>query len=165
MRSLNPRHLPVSSPVFRGAGQGARTPWYVWPGLLALVLALCLVPVAGRMHQVVHGVPLEQALIHGPAHVHAGPGAGASMDPMALAAQTIEEGADEPASLAHHQPASALCVLLDQLALGNAAPAGQVLALPAPVPAGVPTAAVRGVATPPSAHFQARAPPASPVLA
>lgn len=136
----------------QAGGQGARARWAAWSGLLALVLALCLVPMAGRVHQVVHAMPLAHAKFHQQV----------GLDVQAWAGG---ERVDEPASLGHHQPASALCLLLDQLALGDGAPASMALALAPPVPGAVSLVVLASVATPPTPHFQARAPPASRSLA
>ncbi|MFN7153905.1 MAG: hypothetical protein ACK4OE_09435 [Acidovorax sp.] len=145
-------------------GQTSRQLW-AQAALVWLLLALVVVPTLGRLHQVMHA-PVQQthALSASHALAFAEPGAGA--DTSAGHAHTHGDTADEPAAhahslldalLAHHAPVD--CLLLDQLALGDAlhsAPA----ALAAPVTAQAPlvhpaaTAAARHVAL-----FHARGPP------
>ena len=119
-----------------------------------LLLALVVVPSLGRLHQVMHA-PALQAHALSPAAA----GAGAPI----TAAHTGESSHTAHAQglldllLAHHAPVD--CLLLDQLALGDALHAAP-LALPAadaPLP---PTVHVAGRAsTPHSALFHARGPP------
>lgn len=140
-----------------------------------LLLALVLVPTLGRLHQVIHAPALQvHALSPSAGFADAGDNPSQSQNVAASATpDTPTAQADDPAAshnhpahahnlldvlLAHHAPVD--CLLLDQLALGDAlhsAPA----ALATPVPAQAPlvhpaaTAAVRHVAL-----FQARGPPA-----
>lgn len=98
-----------------------------WPAQVALawlVLALAVVPALGRLHQVAHAGALEQ--------VHAGHGQ------QALASADDTGRADDdglPQLAGHHSPAD--CLLLDQLALGDALHA-DVPALPLALAAAVP---------------------------
>ncbi|MFI8619006.1 hypothetical protein ACIGHN_26225 [Acidovorax sp. NPDC077693] len=175
------RHLP--SPAHRSAGQGA--PWHMpggvgrWAGRLQtqalvrlalawLLLALVVVPTLGRLHQVAHGgtldrVHAEQALAHSAALASSLPLASAATAPGAANAAPLPAASHSHGlwSLFLGQHAPVDCLLLDQLALGDAlhsAPA----ALPDAVPAHAPPAdhALRTAA----AHvalFQARGPPSA----
>ena len=121
------------SPLHRRLISGAALLW--------LLLALVWVPSMGRWHQVAHALPLAQ--------VHAGHGA--------AVAPAVATSAFLPPLLADHGLAD--CLLLDQLALADAAPsASPVLLPPAPVVAPAPLPA-RGVAQRHVALFQARGPP------
>ncbi|MBX9831633.1 MAG: hypothetical protein K2X78_01125 [Burkholderiaceae bacterium] len=126
--------------------------------LVWLLLALVVVPTLGRLHQVMHAPALQ---------VHALSPAAAFADAGAPTAQTNDPtaGHNHPAHahnlldglLANHAPVD--CLLLDQLALGDAlhsAPTALAAQVPAQAPLGHPTATVaaRHVAL-----FQARGPP------
>ncbi len=116
------------------------------PALLWLLLALVWVPSLGRMHQVAHALPL--------AGVHAGHGhdEGHAHDSTAHGASTLL-----PPLLAQHAPVD--CLLLDQLALADAA-LGAPQAL-APPPPAAPPAPWRATGTAPRhvVLFHARGPP------
>lgn len=116
------------------------------PALLWLLLALVWVPSLGRLHQVAHALPL--------AGVHAGHGhdEGHTHDSTAHGASALL-----PPLLAQHAPAD--CLLLDQLALADAA-LGAAQALPPPLPTALP-APWRATGTAPRhvALFHARGPP------
>ena len=124
-----------------------------------LLLALVVVPTLGRLHQVVHGGALDQAhagLLAAPSSLPGQP----AWDPAPTAQPAAAPGHSLwlPYLLAHHAPVD--CLLLDQLALGDALHSAPT-ALAAPAPAQAPlvhpaaTAAARHVAL-----FQARGPPA-----
>ena len=123
-----------------------------------LLLALVVVPTLGRLHQVVHGGALDQAhagLLAAPSSL---PGQTA-WDPAPTAQPAAAPGHSLwlPYLLAHHAPVD--CLLLDQLALGDALHAAP-LALPAadaPLPPGVHAAG--RASTPHIALFHARGPP------
>lgn len=129
---------------------GARA-WAARLALVWLVLALAWVPTAGRLHQIAHAQPLAQ--------IHAGHGA--------LVAQVTAEHAaahgvarDAGGFLSSHSLVD--CLLLDQLALGDALHSAALLLLP-PSPAPAPVAAhAHGVQARHAALFQARAPPPAP---
>jgi hypothetical protein len=109
--------------------------------LLWLLLALVWVPSMGRWHQVAHAQPLAQA--------HAGHGA--------AMAPAVATSAFLPPLLADHSLAD--CLLLDQLALADAAPSAPPAMAPtapavAPAPLPAPGVAQRHVAL-----FHARGPP------
>jgi hypothetical protein len=109
--------------------------------LLWLLLALVWVPSMGRWHQVAHAQPLAQA--------HAGHGA--------AMAPAVATSAFLPPVLADHSLAD--CLLLDQLALADAAPSAPPAMAPtapavAPAPLPAPGVAQRHVAL-----FHARGPP------
>lgn len=107
--------------------------------LLWLVLALAWVPSLGRLHQVAHALPL--------AGVHAGHAAELVSGASALL----------PPLLADHSLVD--CLLLDQLALADAA-LGAPQALPPPLPAALPAPwQARGTAPRHVALFHARGPP------
>ena len=123
-----------------------------------LLLALVVVPTLGRLHQVVHGAALDQAhagVLAAPSPLPGQP----AWDPASTAQPAAAPGHSLwlPYLLAHHAPAD--CLLLDQLALGDALQAAP-LALPAadaPLP---PTMHAAGRAsTPHIALFHARGPP------
>ena len=125
-----------------------------------LLLALVVVPTLGRLHQVVHGGALDQAhagLLAAPSSLPGQP----AWDPAPTAQPAAAPGHSLwlPYLLAHHAPVD--CLLLDQLALGDALHSAPT-ALAAPTPAQAPlvhpaaTAAARHVAL-----FQARGPPAA----
>lgn len=134
---------------------GGRYTHWAQAALVWLLLALVVVPSLGRLHQVMHA-PALQAHALSPAAA----GAGAPI----TAAHTGESSHTAHAQglldllLAHHAPVD--CLLLDQLALGDALHSAPT-ALAAPAPAQAPlvhpaaTAAARHVAL-----FQARGPPA-----
>ena len=121
------------SPLHRRLISGAALLW--------LLLALVWVPSLGRWHQVVHALPLAQ--------VHAGNGA--AVAPAAATSVFL------PPLLANHSLAD--CLLLDQLALADAAPSAPPAMAPtapavAPAPLSAPGVAQRHVAL-----FHARGPP------
>ena len=147
-----PRHLPTSPTAQRGAGLGV-LPQGWWQRLSAqaalawLVLALVAAPTLGRLHQVVHADALER--VHtGQVPTQAQVGAA----PAAVHAHGLLQ-----LLLAGHTPVD--CLLLDQLALGDALHSAS-LALPAAVPAQAPPSLHAGHhATQHAAPFQARGPP------
>ena len=125
-----------------------------------LLLALVIAPTLGRLHQVVHAPALE--------HMHAGHAHG-----LPAALWTAAEGAAPHASGNSHDHGHVLehllwaqhapedCLLLDQLALGDAL-CSATQALPAAVPAQAPLPQHAGrSAAPHVALFQARGPPAA----
>lgn len=121
------------SPLHRRLISGAALLW--------LLLALVWVPSLGRWHQVAHAQPLAQ--------VHAGHGA--------AVAPAVATSAFLPPLLANHSLAD--CLLLDQLALADAAPSGppaMAPTAPAVAPAPLPAS---GVAQRHVALFHARGPP------
>ena len=103
------------------------------PPIAWLVLALVCAPLIGHWHQTAHALPQHPQQGH---------------------------PADHGAALwADHSHAD--CLLLDQLALGDAPPGTATLALPAPAPTAAPPA--HRAAAPVAQHaapFQARGPPA-----
>lgn len=101
------------------------------PGVWALLLALWLVPLAGRVHQVAHAAPGQAAAAHG----------------------ALND------AFASHVPSAATCLLLDQLALGAGLLAVPALAVPLPPAAPALLAAPQGRGVPCPGVFQARAPP------
>ena len=125
-----------------------------------LLLALVVVPTLGRLHQVVHGGALDQAhagLLAAPSWLPGQP----TWDPApnARSAATTGPSLWMPYLLAHHAPVD--CLLLDQLALGDALQAAP-LALPAadaPLPPAIHAAG--RASTPHIALFHARGPPAA----
>lgn len=128
-----------------------------WPAHLALawlLLALAVVPAVGRLHQVVHaqGIDLAHAGNAGKNHIHLGSSAPGTR----VAGQEHVHGF--PGSLiASHSPAD--CLLLDQLALGDASP-GVLVVLQAMVPALAPSMPhAAPFAQRHAALFQARGPP------
>jgi hypothetical protein len=126
---------------------GARA-WAARLALVWLVLALAWVPTAGRLHQIAHAQPLAQ--------IHAGHGAQVAQ---AAAEHAAAHGVARDAGgfLSSHSLVD--CLLLDQLALGEALhSAVLVLLLPSPAPAPVASHA-HGVQARHAALFQARAPP------
>ena len=119
-----------------------RPPRGLWARLALawLLLALVAVPTVGRLHQVAHAGALEQARA----------GHAAASDSHAGLLQQL---------MGSHTPVD--CLLLDQLALGDAAPAA-ALALPALAPPQAPPAPRAGYALArQAAPFQARGPPAA----
>ena len=149
---LRPQHLPTAA-LRRAVARRVALSW--------LLLALVVVPTLGRLHQVVHGGALDQA--------HAGLLAassslpGQAWDPAPSAWPTARPAAAPghglwlPYLLAHHAPVD--CLLLDQLALGDALQ-GAPLALPAAdAPPPPPVHAAGRTSTPHIALFHARGPP------
>ena len=101
-----------------------------------LLLALVVVPTLGRLHQVVHGGALDQAhagLLAAPSSLPGQP----AWDPAPTAQPAAAPGHSLwlPYLLAHHAPVD--CLLLDQLALGDALHSAPT-ALAAPTPAQAP---------------------------
>lgn len=158
MAWLAPLHATACRAGLRARGR-ASTGSRLWAqaALAWLLLALVVVPTLGRLHQVMHAPALQ-------AHALSAPGALSFAAP-GLAAGAIAGQGSAPAHahglidtlLAHHAPVD--CLLLDQLALGDAlhsAPVALTAAVPAQAPPGQPgaTAAAR-----PVAFFQARGPP------
>ncbi len=146
---LRPQYLP--SAALRSAV--VRRVALAW-----LLLALVVVPTLGRLHQVVHGGALDQAhagLLAAPSSL---PGQTAwDPAPNARSAATTCHSLWLPYLLAHHAPVD--CLLLDQLALGDALHAAP-LALPAadaPLPLAMHAAG--RASTPHIALFHARGPP------
>ena len=128
----------------RGAGQGAPARWWAQLALVWLVLALVATPTLGRLHQVVHGDALDR--VQGHTHIIDTASAEHSHG---LLAQLV----------AGHAPAD--CLLLDQLALGDALHSAP-LALPEAAPAQAQPHPLAGRATlPHTALFLARGPPAA----
>ena len=137
---LRPR-LPA---LPRGAGQGAPARWWAHLALVWLVLALVAAPTLGRLHQVLHGDALDRVQ----AHAHATDTASADHRHGQLA-QLV----------AGHAPTD--CLLLDQLALGDALHSAP-LALPEAAPTQAQPCLPAGRATlPHTALFLARGPPAA----
>lgn len=131
-------------------GTGARA-WAARLALVWLVLALAWVPTAGRLHQIAHAQPLAQ--------IHAGHGA---LVALAAAEHAAAHGmaGDAGGFLSSHSLVD--CLLLDQLALGDALQSAALVLLPhSPAAAPVATHA-DGVQARHAALFQARGPP--PVL-
>jgi hypothetical protein len=135
---------PGAHALQRGAPAWAARAALVW-----LVLALAWVPTVGRLHQIAHAQPLAQ--------IHAGhgtPGGVAQQHAPGHAAGFLG------GFLSSHSLVD--CLLLDQLALGDALHGAAVVLLPhspAPAPA---ASQAHGVQARHAALFQARAPP--PVL-
>lgn len=128
----------------RGTGHGAPVRWWAHLALVWLVLALVAAPTLGRLHQVVHGNVLD----HAHPHAHTTDTASAAHSHGALA-QLV----------AGHAPAD--CLLLDQLALGDALRSAP-LALPEAAPAQAQPHSLDGRATlSHAALFLARGPPAA----
>lgn len=141
---LRPR-LPA---LPRGAGQGAPARWWVHLALVWLVLALVAAPTLGRLHQVVHGGALDRVQAYTHAHTHTTDTASTGHND-GLLAQLV----------AGHAPAD--CLLLDQLALGDALHSAP-LALPEATPTQAQPHPPAGRTTlPHSALFLARGPPAA----
>ena len=132
----------VSTRMGHPAPQAGARAWAARLALGWLVLALAWVPTAGRLHQIAHAQPLAQ--------IHAGHG------PLVAADQGAGHGTSA-GFLSSHSLVD--CLLLDQLALGDALHSASVVLLP-PSPAPAPVAAhAHGVQARPAALFQARAPP------
>lgn len=132
----------VSSRMGHPAPEAGARAWAARLALVWLVLALAWVPTVGRLHQIAHAQPLAQ--------IHAGHG------PLVAADQGAAHGASagflSSHSLVH-------CLLLDQLALGDALHSAALALLPhSPAPAPV-AAHAHGVQARHAALFQARAPP------
>ena len=142
-----------------------RRPLRAQAALAWLLLALVVVPTLGRLHQVVHAQALEQ--------LHAGPAWQSTQAPAphGFPAAPVAEGAAPqaradhargllwPLLLADHAPAD--CLLLDQLALGDAlhsAPQALPEAGPPPAPPLPAAGRTRAVHV---TLFQARGPPAA----
>lgn len=136
------KHRLPTSP--HGAGQGAPARWWAQLALAWLVLALVAAPSLGRLHQVVHGDALDRV------HAHSNTKAATDAEHShGLLAQL----------LAGHAPAD--CLLLDQLALGDALHSAP-LALPEATPALAQPHPPAGRTTlPHTALFMARGPPAA----
>jgi hypothetical protein len=129
-----------------------------------LLLSLLAVPLVGRVHQVVHGGVLDQAHASGWVQQGASP---AALGSHAVSA-TVARGATNHSAhevhgawlgrlLAGHAPAD--CLVLDQLALGDALQ-GATLALPGAVPLRArPAGGVQRTIAAQPAPFQARGPP------
>lgn len=141
---------PRLSALPRGAAQGAPARWWAHLALVWLVLALVAAPTMGRLHQVVHGGALDRVHAHAYKHPHAHTTDTASAGHShGLIAQLV----------AGHAPAD--CLLLDQLALGDALHSAP-LALPEAAPARAQPFPPAGRATlPHTALFLARGPPAA----
>lgn len=145
--------------------QHLRRRWGAQAALAWLLLALVVVPTLGRLHQIEHAGALQQLRA---GHAAAGPagaaqaGAAGEAAPSSATAEGHDHALPRLFSLllvAHHAPAD--CLLLDQLALGDAV-GSSPLALTASVPAPAPAAPATGRAC--AAHvalFQARGPPAA----
>lgn len=136
-------HLRPSAPR-----RGARV-WVARSALVWLVLALAWVPTLGRLHQIAHAQPLAQ--------IHAGHAAQAMATAVADAVPHAHSQTLLGGFLSGHSRAD--CLLLDQLALGDALQA----AVPVPLPS-LPAAApqVRHAERIHARHaalFQARGPP------
>lgn len=124
--------------------QGARA-WAAHAALVWLVLALAWVPTIGRLHQIAHAQPLAQ--------IHAGHGAPAAVEHASAHAPGLLGGFLSSHSLVD-------CLLLDQLALGDALHGTAPVLLP-PSPAFAPVAVhAERVQARHVALFQARGPPA-----
>ena len=143
-----------------------RRQWPAQAALVWLLLALVAVPTLGRLHQVEHAGALEQ-LRAGQAVQRAQqaavPLAKAAADTAAVADANAAHGAGAHHGwlallLAPHTPVD--CLLLDQLALGDALYTASS-ALPPSAPPLAPAASHAGrSATPHVSLFQARGPPA-----
>ncbi len=161
---LQPR-LPA---LPRGAGQGAPARWWAHLALVWLVLALVATPTLGRLHQVVHGGALDRLHTHARAGLTQGaPQAFAQADAPGTAAISATSGEHAHGGLlaqlvqlvAGHGPTD--CLLLDQLALGDALHSAP-LALPEAAPAQAQPYRPAGRTTlPHTALFLARGPPAA----
>ena len=134
-----------------------------------LLLALAVVPTLGRLHEVVHASALELAHVGHP-HAHGqGSQAAALQVAASLGAPSAAPGAREdkpggqPAGLLallagdSHTPAD--CLLLDQLALGDALHADPPALPPSLVVAAPPAVQVAGQWAVHVALFHARGPP------
>lgn len=142
---LAPRGAPHAA-ALRAWWHGVAVRLPARAALAWLLLALVVVPTLGRVHQVAHAGALHRM------HVgHAVQGAPDAVGDEHAPALLL------PPSLASHAPAD--CLLLDQLALGDAmhsAPLALTPAVPALAP---PTVHAGRSATPHIALFQARGPP------
>ncbi|WP_233244714.1 hypothetical protein [Acidovorax sp. HMWF029] len=164
------QHQPQpQSPAFLpGAGQGAPARWWAHLALAWLVLALVAAPTLGRLHQVLHGGAPD--LQHAHAHVQTGL---TQAIPQAFAEAGAPTVVKAPASAGVHTHhgllaqlvqlvaghASADCLLLDQLALGDALLSAP-LALPEATPAQAQPHPLAGRSTlQHTALFLARGPP------
>lgn len=146
---LHPQYLP--SAALRSAV--VRRVAMAW-----LLLALVVVPTLGRLHHLVHGGALDQVqagLLAAPSSL---PGQQAwDAASTAQSAATTGHRLWLPYLLAHHAPVD--CLLLDQLALGDALHATP-LAMPAgDAPQPPPLHAPGRASTPYIALFHARGPP------
>ena len=125
------------------------------PTLLAwLVLALVLVPALGRLHQIAHAAALDR--------VHAGHALAGAAPPAAPWQRADAQGAaDAPQALQQllgsHTPAD--CLVLDQLALGDAAHATPLALPPVAAPAQTPPGPAGQAGATHEALFYARGPP------
>lgn len=136
----------ATRPGHRAPRRGVRV-WAAHAALVWLVLALAWVPTVGRLHQIAHAQPLAQ--------IHAGHG-----KPAGVAQQ--HASAQAPGLLGGFLSSHSLvdCLLLDQLALGDALHSAAPALLPTlPALAPVATHAER-VQARHVALFQARGPPA-----
>ena len=160
--------LPLLHPPLTALWRRLREQLPVQAALAWLLLALVVVPTLGRLHQVEHAGALEQMRA---GHAVQGRQQGAAHH--GLAAASMAEAGDTATSteadhahgvngllsllLAHHAPVD--CLLLDQLALGDALHSTPQ-AVPALVPAQAPPVKHAGrSAAPHIALFQARGPP------
>ena len=122
-----------------------------------LLLALVLVPALGRLHQVVHAPALPNHALTAPAPLAMATASQAGAPTAAAGHVAAHAHGLLDALLAPHAPVD--CLLLDQLALGDALHSAS-LALPAAVPAQAPPSLHAGHhATQHAAPFQARGPP------
>ena len=127
-----------------GQRRGGRA-WAAHAALVWLVLALAWVPTIGRLHQIAHAQPLAQ--------IHAGHGAPAAVEHASAHAPGLLGD-----FLSSHSRVD--CLLLDQLALGDALHGTAPVLLP-PSPALAPVAVhAERVQARHVALFQARGPPA-----
>lgn len=129
--------------------------------LVWLLLALVVVPALGRLHQVTHGSALDR--------MHAGRMAAAQ----ALWRSTAKAAAESHAGATAARPAQGLlellqpghtpveCLLLDQLALGDALQADTVAAQTLQAPQATPAPHMERRGALHVALFQARGPPAA----
>ena len=122
-----------------------RRRWAAHAALGLLVLALVLVPAIGRLHQIAHATALDR--------VHAGHALAGAEQPArdAQDAQALQQ------VLGSHTPAD--CLVLDQLALGDAAHATPLALPPVAAPAQTPPGPAGQAGATHEALFYARGPP------
>ena len=148
MARTAPHHTP--------ARRHDRRRWAAHAALGWLVLALVLVPAIGRLHQIAHATALDR--------VHAGH-ALAGVEQPARDAQDAQAPGRAPAEapqalqqlLGSHTPAD--CLVLDQLALGDAVHATPLALPPVAAPAQTPSGPAGQAGATHEALFYARGPP------
>ncbi|MCE1194761.1 MAG: hypothetical protein LWW96_21665 [Acidovorax sp.] len=145
-----------TAPNNASARRHDRRRWAAHAALGWLVLALVLVPAIGRLHQIAHATALDR--------VHAGH-ALAGVEQPARDAQDAQAPGRAPAEapqallqlLGSHTPAD--CLVLDQLALGDAAHATPLALPPIAAPAQTPPGPAGQAGATHEALFYARGPP------